>query len=229
MIELALSSRARLAIVPLQDVLGLGSEARMNTPGTATGNWSWRLEQRRAHGRARRAAARRAAEAAGRLPARPALAGVGSRSRRGPRRRRERAPGASPRARARAWSAAGGRGRARAAPARPAPREPWTSRQSSIVSASETSVTASGVTSALVGSGQSRSATSVTGSTSAAKFVPQRAAKRLGRAVARPGGPRRRSSTAAIARCSAPWRCSVRPRKSHPSRPTVAARSRQRG
>ena len=28
----------------MQDVLGLGSEARMNTPGLATGNWSWRLE-----------------------------------------------------------------------------------------------------------------------------------------------------------------------------------------
>ena len=40
LIELALASRARLAIVPVQDLLGLGSEARMNTPGpraTATG------------------------------------------------------------------------------------------------------------------------------------------------------------------------------------------------
>ena len=43
LIEQALSSRARLAIVPAQDVLGLGSEARMNVPGRATGNWSWRL------------------------------------------------------------------------------------------------------------------------------------------------------------------------------------------
>jgi 4-alpha-glucanotransferase len=43
LLELALSSRARLAIVPLQDVLGLGSDARMNTPGTASGNWRWRL------------------------------------------------------------------------------------------------------------------------------------------------------------------------------------------
>ena len=31
-----------MAIVPLQDVLGLGSEARMNTPGVAAGNWTWR-------------------------------------------------------------------------------------------------------------------------------------------------------------------------------------------
>jgi 4-alpha-glucanotransferase len=43
LIELAYSSVASLAIVPMQDVLGLGSEARMNTPGLATGNWSWRL------------------------------------------------------------------------------------------------------------------------------------------------------------------------------------------
>jgi 4-alpha-glucanotransferase len=44
LIELAYRSRAAVAIVPAQDVLGLGSEARMNTPGRGTGNWSWRLE-----------------------------------------------------------------------------------------------------------------------------------------------------------------------------------------
>jgi 4-alpha-glucanotransferase len=44
LIELAFSSRARLAVVPIQDVLGLGPEARMNRPGTALGNWRWRLE-----------------------------------------------------------------------------------------------------------------------------------------------------------------------------------------
>jgi len=38
-----LESRARLAILPLQDVLGLGSEARFNTPGTTQGNWHWVL------------------------------------------------------------------------------------------------------------------------------------------------------------------------------------------
>ncbi len=43
-VELALSSRAALAVVPLQDVLGLGSEARMNTPGVVGGNWQWQLE-----------------------------------------------------------------------------------------------------------------------------------------------------------------------------------------
>jgi 4-alpha-glucanotransferase len=43
LIELTLSSRAALAIVPAQDLLGLGSEARMNTPGRESGNWRWRL------------------------------------------------------------------------------------------------------------------------------------------------------------------------------------------
>jgi 4-alpha-glucanotransferase len=37
-------SVADLAMVPVQDVLGLGSEARMNTPGTSSGNWRWRLK-----------------------------------------------------------------------------------------------------------------------------------------------------------------------------------------
>ncbi len=37
-------SVANLAIAPVQDLLGLGSEARMNLPGTAEGNWEWRLE-----------------------------------------------------------------------------------------------------------------------------------------------------------------------------------------
>jgi 4-alpha-glucanotransferase len=40
--ELAWSSAAALAIAPLQDVLNLGREARMNQPGTAEGNWRWR-------------------------------------------------------------------------------------------------------------------------------------------------------------------------------------------
>lgn len=42
-VRLALASRARLAIIPAQDVLGLGDEARMNTPATQDGNWSWRM------------------------------------------------------------------------------------------------------------------------------------------------------------------------------------------
>jgi 4-alpha-glucanotransferase len=39
----ALGSVGELAIIPLQDLLGLGSEARMNTPGTSQGNWLWRV------------------------------------------------------------------------------------------------------------------------------------------------------------------------------------------
>jgi 4-alpha-glucanotransferase len=41
LIRLALSSTARLSVVPAQDLLALGSESRMNTPGTDTGNWDW--------------------------------------------------------------------------------------------------------------------------------------------------------------------------------------------
>jgi 4-alpha-glucanotransferase len=37
------SSVANLAVAPAQDLLGLGSEARMNLPGTSEGNWEWRL------------------------------------------------------------------------------------------------------------------------------------------------------------------------------------------
>jgi 4-alpha-glucanotransferase len=43
LIRLAFASPARLAMVQAQDVLGLGSEARMNMPGTAKGAWKWRL------------------------------------------------------------------------------------------------------------------------------------------------------------------------------------------
>lgn len=42
LIRLVFSSVADVAIVPLQDILGLGSEARMNTPGVGEGNWEWR-------------------------------------------------------------------------------------------------------------------------------------------------------------------------------------------
>lgn len=44
LIRMAWSSVAVLAIAPIQDILGLGNEARMNRPGTANGNWCWRLE-----------------------------------------------------------------------------------------------------------------------------------------------------------------------------------------
>ena len=65
LIGTALSSRCTLAIVPAQDVLGLGDEARMNRPGELDGNWAWRLESGQlteAHARRLRAAA----EASGR-------------------------------------------------------------------------------------------------------------------------------------------------------------------
>ncbi|MBL8172176.1 MAG: 4-alpha-glucanotransferase, partial [Acidobacteria bacterium] len=41
---LALASVANTAIIPLQDVLGLGNEARMNVPARESGNWGWRYQ-----------------------------------------------------------------------------------------------------------------------------------------------------------------------------------------
>src|SRR5690606_13581895 len=46
LIDAAYASPARLAIVPLQDLLGCGTEARMNRPGSADGNWRWRFAWR---------------------------------------------------------------------------------------------------------------------------------------------------------------------------------------
>ena len=43
--RLAWSSPAALAIAPLQDLLNLGAEARMNVPGRAEGNWNWRCTE----------------------------------------------------------------------------------------------------------------------------------------------------------------------------------------
>jgi len=43
LLQCALASVARLAIVPMQDILGLGAGHRMNTPGTAEGNWHWQF------------------------------------------------------------------------------------------------------------------------------------------------------------------------------------------
>ncbi len=42
LVRLALASTSRLAVVPAQDLLELGAEARMNTPGVRDGNWGWR-------------------------------------------------------------------------------------------------------------------------------------------------------------------------------------------
>jgi 4-alpha-glucanotransferase len=44
LVRTVLASVALLAVVPMQDLLGLGSEARMNRPGELGGNWQWRLE-----------------------------------------------------------------------------------------------------------------------------------------------------------------------------------------
>jgi 4-alpha-glucanotransferase len=44
LMRLAMASVARTCIVPMQDVLGLGTEARMNRPGIAEGNWRWRAD-----------------------------------------------------------------------------------------------------------------------------------------------------------------------------------------
>jgi 4-alpha-glucanotransferase len=43
MIRLAFSTQAVMAIAPMQDYLGLGSSARLNTPGTTLNNWRWRM------------------------------------------------------------------------------------------------------------------------------------------------------------------------------------------
>jgi 4-alpha-glucanotransferase len=44
LVRAAFASTARLAVIPLQDILSLGSEGRMNRPGVAGGNWDWRYE-----------------------------------------------------------------------------------------------------------------------------------------------------------------------------------------
>jgi 4-alpha-glucanotransferase len=46
LVRTVLASVADTAVVPLQDVLGLGSEARMNRPSVAAGNWRWRVRER---------------------------------------------------------------------------------------------------------------------------------------------------------------------------------------
>ncbi len=67
LIELALGSPAFLSVVPAQDLLGLDDRARMNSPGTEEGNWSWRLERPLDAALADRLRARTAAH--GRAPA----------------------------------------------------------------------------------------------------------------------------------------------------------------
>ena len=45
-IRLAMGSVAKICIIPIQDYLGYGSEARINTPSTLGLNWKWRLKRR---------------------------------------------------------------------------------------------------------------------------------------------------------------------------------------
>jgi 4-alpha-glucanotransferase len=66
LIRLAHASPARVAMVQAQDVLGLGSQARMNAPGRAAGNWRWQL-QKGALTRPMAARLREITESAGRL------------------------------------------------------------------------------------------------------------------------------------------------------------------
>jgi len=46
MIRAAMASVADTAIIPMQDVLGLASDARMNLPASTTGNWTWRMKDK---------------------------------------------------------------------------------------------------------------------------------------------------------------------------------------
>ncbi|MCK9639442.1 MAG: 4-alpha-glucanotransferase, partial [Prolixibacteraceae bacterium] len=46
LIRKAEESVARLAIIPMQDILNLPASARMNKPGTTRGNWIWRMQQK---------------------------------------------------------------------------------------------------------------------------------------------------------------------------------------
>jgi len=68
LIRLAMLSKARLAVVPAQDLLSLGSGSRMNTPGTDSGNWTWQADAG-SFDAALAERVRRLVEAGGRLPA----------------------------------------------------------------------------------------------------------------------------------------------------------------
>lgn len=67
LVRLVFASPARTAIAPIQDIAGLDESARMNQPGTALGNWAWRLP-RRALGRTLARRVRDLAEVTDRLP-----------------------------------------------------------------------------------------------------------------------------------------------------------------
>lgn len=74
MIHAVMMSVAQTAIFPMQDIVGLGSECRTNTPGSACGNWAWRLlpEQLERAGRQNAPYLRELAQLGGRLRPGPA-------------------------------------------------------------------------------------------------------------------------------------------------------------
>ena len=45
LIQVVLKSPAVISIIPMQDILNLDENSRMNTPGTVLGNWEWRLQK----------------------------------------------------------------------------------------------------------------------------------------------------------------------------------------
>jgi len=70
LVQAVFDSPAVAAFVPAQDLLGLGAEARFNTPGNPQGNWDWRLTDAQLDALAAQAPERRAALArSGRLSA----------------------------------------------------------------------------------------------------------------------------------------------------------------
>ena len=145
---------------------------------------------------------------------------VRSRARAAARTRRPAARSACRRAAARASSAAAAPGRAGGSP-EAAPEGCWTAFQSSIETPIEKTATSALVSVGARNRGAMWSKTAVTGIASAAKLVPQRAENRVGRAAPVQVAASEPSSAAAIARCSAPCRRSVRPRKSQRTISTV--------
>jgi 4-alpha-glucanotransferase len=69
LIQAAFSTDAKLAIAPLQDYLGLGSEARINTPGTPSNNWRWRVREEQLDNGVRGVVANLVSESGRALPA----------------------------------------------------------------------------------------------------------------------------------------------------------------
>ena len=60
---MAMTSRANLSIIPMQDIMGLGEKARMNIPGTIENNWNWQItpgQVRAAHAKKLREITKRA-------------------------------------------------------------------------------------------------------------------------------------------------------------------------